>query len=107
MHVLLSSFDLKPRVQDTLSCFSGASRLPLLVVSLAEKFQEEERKLCKCPTPCNRNLYDPIVTYAGNSHFDMNEMLQGNADLQELETRYHSAREVGQKVNPQLLREDR
>ena len=62
-------------------------------------------ELCDCPIPCDRNLYDPIITYAANSNFDMDKMLRG--DLKMLEEKYVAAREVRQKVNPKIVTSDR
>ena len=55
--------------------------------------------------PCDRNLYDPIITYAANSNFDMDKLLQKDTKI--LEEKYVTAREVGQKVNPQIVTSDR
>ena len=62
-------------------------------------------ELCDCPIPCDRNLYDPIITYAANSNFDMDKLLQKDTKI--LEDKYVNAREVGQKVNPQIITSDR
>ena len=60
----------------------------------------------QCPIPCFRVMYDPIVTYASTSNFDLEKMLQ-SPYIKNVQSKYIDAREVVQKVDMNIVRRDR
>ena len=60
--------------------------------TLQEKFNDQDSENCTCPVPCDKRMFDPIVTYASNSNFDMDIILRG--DTKDLHSKYVTGGEI-------------
>ena len=76
-------------------CVTWLQRVKMLdaknTIFSPEAFNDQDSENCTCPVPCDKRMFDPIITYASNSNFDMDIMLRGDTD--ELQSKYIRGRE--------------
>ena len=72
---------------------------------LSDKFNTYKEN-CECPVPCHRLAYEPTISYASTSNFDIEAILQQEELTSELKDSYVNAREIGQKVDESILEND-
>ena len=60
---------------------------------------------CGCPIPCERLVYEPVISYASSSNFDIDALLR-QSSTEDLQAKYVRAREINQKVDQSTVMED-
>lgn len=75
-------------------------------ISISEKYNKYKDN-CECPVPCHRLVYEPLISYASTSNFDIDTLLQQEEMTKELKESYVYAREIGQKVERSIIEEDK
>lgn len=60
---------------------------------------------CKCPIPCRERIYDPVLTHARISNYDLDEFLH-KSNARRIEERFVEAREASERIMAPLVNDN-
>ncbi|XP_074662873.1 uncharacterized protein LOC141915288 [Tubulanus polymorphus] len=76
------------------------------LIPALEEYERVEKEKCNCPTPCDRTLYAPNLSYGTTSSFDTQLFLR-QVDTAALEERFINARESMNRRLPEFIQLDK
>ena len=75
------------------------------ITFFSDLFNAKDEKLCECPVPCQRKMYETTISYAQTSKFDTRRH-QRDANTVELQQKFVKAMETVQRVDGVIAARD-